>query len=293
VISELKHFVAVAQSRSFTRASEQFHASQSVISRSIRRLEDRIGVCLIHRSTRTVELTAAGEAFLEDSIAILSRLAIATDNARRIEQGGFATLRVGICETALSSGIVKGIAAFRKEFPDVDLRLQAMMGNLQLDALRESRLDVGIMQWANSYPNDLQWQVIARHSLAVALPAAWGYPDGEPISLIALKDRPWVMPSKELASAWRDALIGLCRRAGFEPRIVAIVDDPLTARISIAAGIGATFVHDKGQTDRVAGIQLLHFTDPQGLPPNETAVVWPAGMVGLPLQGLIRHLAFE
>lgn len=249
-----------------------------------------MGVRLLERSTRNVSLTAAGTAFLDDALLILSRLAIATDNARRIGQGAFARLRVGICETTESRTIVNAISAFREEFPDVDFRLQAMMSNQQPDALRSSALDIGIMQSPGNQIAGLQWRVIAQYRLVLAVPASWGLPAGKPLRLIDLKDRPWLMPSEELAADWRNALIGLCRRAGFEPRIVGIVDDPVTARIMIASGIGATFVHDKGIANIPEGIQLLQFTDPQNLPPNETMVVWPTGSTGPQLEGFIRHL---
>lgn len=289
-ISQIRHFVAVAQARNFTRASEQLHASQSVISRSIQAMEDRMGVRLLERSTRNVSLTAAGTAFLDDALMILSRLAIGCDNARRIEQGPFARLRVGICETTESRTIVNAISAFREEFPDVDFRLQAMMSNQQPDALRSSALDIGIMQSPGNLIAGLQWRVIAQYRLVLAVPAAWGYPVGKPARLIDLKDRPWLMPSEELAADWRNALIGLCGRAGFAPRIVGIIDDPVTARIMIASGIGATFVHDKGTANMAEGIQLVQFTDPQNLPPSETMVVWPTSSTGPQLEGFIRNL---
>ena len=289
-VSQLRHFVAVAQARSFTRAAEQLHASQSVISRSIQRMEDRMGVRLLVRSTRNVSLTAAGEAYLDDALMILSRLAIASENARRIEQGSFARLRVGICETTESRTIVKAIANFRGEFPDVDFRLQSIMSNRQADALRSSAIDVGIMQAPGGQVTGLQWRGIARYPLVLAVPASWGYSASQPVRLIELKDRPWLMPSEELATEWRNTLIGLCNKAGFEPRVAGTVDDPMTARTMIAAGFGATFIYDKGMANTVEGIQLIQIKDPQNLPPNETVVVWPTGAAGLQLQGFIRHL---
>ena len=277
-LSLLRHFVAVAQTGSFTGAARELRTSQPVISRSIQRLEDVVGTRLVNRSTRNVELTAAGEALLRDAQILLGRCAVALENARRIGQGKSARVRIGVCPTTESPEIAMAIARFRAIWPQVDLRLSST-GSIDLPgALRAGEIDVGIMQMNAVWPEGIVGRVIASYGLVVAVPAVWGIREDRPINLVDLKDRPWLMPSRQQAAIWHDALIEMCRRAGFEPRIAGTVEDPLTARLMIASGAGATFFHDHGRREWSAGaISLLHFSDPQIPPPSRTAFVHAEG----------------
>jgi DNA-binding transcriptional LysR family regulator len=275
--SLLRHFVAVAQTGSFTRASELVHASQPVVSRSIQRLEDRVGTQLMERSTRSVVLTVAGKAFFEDALQVLNRLAVGIDNARRIGRGQLAELRIGICPTVESPEIVQGILRFRHIWPDTELKIRGMISNELSVALAGSALDVGIMQGGGLPAEILQWQILSRHQQVVAVPAEWGCRKDKPIKLADLKDRPWLVPRREIAREPHDNLIEMCHRAGFEPTIAGTVDEPVTARIMIACGIGCTFFHDSVWQYPYEGIDILQFEDRQIFPQAERAVVWPIG----------------
>ena len=180
-LTALSHFAAVARTASFTLAAKEVHASQSVVSRSVLRLEDEVGTSLFERSTRSVVLTPAGRALFADATQILDKMAVATDNARRIGQGEIAEIRIGICPTTETPRIVQGLGRFREQWPDVGLRLSAIMSNLQLDALRSSTIDVGIMQWDGSRLEKLEQRTLDRYAMAVAVPRAWGFKAGKPI----------------------------------------------------------------------------------------------------------------
>ena len=214
---------------------------------------------------------------LSDAEFLLGRAAVALDNARRIGQGGLGRMRIGICPSTESAELARGLADFRAMWPRVNLNLCAVDGSSMLRALRESEVDVGILQTDGSQAEGITARVIASYGLAVAVPAAWGYDQSKAIDLIDLKDRPWLMPARELATVWHDSLVEMCRRAGFEPRIVGTVDDPMSARLMIAGGMGATFFHYKGRRSQQGDISLLKFNDLQVLPPSRTAVAYAEG----------------
>lgn len=246
-LSLLNHFIAVAQTRSFTRAATQVHASQSVVSRSIKRLEQEVGAALFERTTRSVTLTPAGEAFLAESLAIADRLAVATADARRIGEGDTTQLRIGICPSAEqeTDRIAAGLAAFRDAWPRIDLKITAVMRNRQATALRSSEIDVGLMRLYHSDCEGLDWQVFAQDPLLVAVPAVWGL-ERRRIELKELRDRPWLMPHPDVAPDMHQLQMELCRGAGFEPKVAAFTNDPLTAKMMLACGLGATFANDPG-----------------------------------------------
>ena len=72
--NQLRYFVAAAESRSFTKAADQFFISQTAVTQQIRLLEEMLGCPLFDRSTRPVSLTPAGKAFLTEAKAILERM---------------------------------------------------------------------------------------------------------------------------------------------------------------------------------------------------------------------------
>src|SRR6201994_236252 len=92
----LRYFVAIAEERNFTRAAERLWVAQPGLSTQIRRLEAELGVQLFDRHTRGVDLTDAGQLFLERARAALSAADAAGATGRDLEAGAVGTLRVGI-----------------------------------------------------------------------------------------------------------------------------------------------------------------------------------------------------
>ena len=93
--NQLKYFVAAAETRSFTKAAEQYYISQTAVTQQIRLLEESLGCALFDRSTRPVSLTPAGKAFLLDAKAILERMSRAAERVHDASTGLSGTLRVG------------------------------------------------------------------------------------------------------------------------------------------------------------------------------------------------------
>ena len=85
--NQLRYFVAAAETRSFTKAADQFFISQTAITQQIKLLEEMLGCPLFDRGTRPVTLTPAGQAFLAEAKAILERMDHAIDRAHGAATG--------------------------------------------------------------------------------------------------------------------------------------------------------------------------------------------------------------
>ena len=116
-LRHLRYFVAIAEERSITRAAERLWIAQPGLSTQVRRLEAELGIQLLHRHTRGVELTGAGEVFLERARATLAAAEEARSTGRELEAGLVGSLRVGIatelptlCSTS-SAGTATGTRA--------------------------------------------------------------------------------------------------------------------------------------------------------------------------------------
>lgn len=288
----LSHFIAVAQTRSFTRASEEVHASQSVVSRSVKRLEAQVGTPLFERTTRSVTLTQAGEAFLAESLAIRDRLAVATADTRRIGEGNMARLRIGICPSAEqeTNRVARGIASFRQDWPSIDLKILPIMRIQQAAALRASDIDIGLMRLSHNDCAGIEWKVMKRDPLFVAVPAIWGIRKRN-IHLAELRGRPWLISDPDVAPDMHQLHMELCRGAGFEPRIAAFVGDMLTAKMMLACGMGACFANDPGELPQ--GQKHIHLIRLIGISEHfcsETVIAWATGAKSKHISAFVRSI---
>src|SRR3954465_12840206 len=99
-LRHLRYFIAVAEERHFGRAAERLHMAQPPLSQQIRSLERDLGVELLHRTTRRVDLTTAGAAYLEQARKILTEVEEAGHEARRVAAGSVGRLSIGCVGSA-------------------------------------------------------------------------------------------------------------------------------------------------------------------------------------------------
>jgi DNA-binding transcriptional LysR family regulator len=141
-LRKLRYFVAVAQHRHFGRAAQQLYIAQPVLSRQIRALERELGCALFERTTRSVQLTAAGDQLLEEARGILT----AVDTAlRRVHEAHRGVERLVV---AFAPGLLvsEPVRAFSAMHPDVDVELLPLKWWDQDGPLRDGRADVGYLR---------------------------------------------------------------------------------------------------------------------------------------------------
>src|SRR3954467_8169218 len=120
-LRQLRYFVAVDEELHFSRAAKRLNIAQPPLTQQIQLLERSLGVRLFARTTRSVELTAAGMAFLDGARRALAEAERAGDLARRASRGDLDTLRIGFTDAAMMSVLPGAIERYRKAFPGVHL----------------------------------------------------------------------------------------------------------------------------------------------------------------------------
>jgi DNA-binding transcriptional LysR family regulator len=196
-LRHLRYFVAIAEERSFTRAAERLWVAQPGLSTQIRRLEAELGVQLFDRHTRGVDLTEAGELFLERARVALGAAEIANATGRDLRAGVVGHLRLGLATGARWHGTSDVLQRFTRERSGVELTvLEAYGGTLWRD-LRDGRLDAvlapSMFGSADVRRLDLgeePWVVLvgASHRLARVGPLAAHDLNGEQITVTAHRD---------------------------------------------------------------------------------------------------------
>ena len=239
-LRQLRYFIAVAEELHFRRAAARLHISQPPLSQQIARLEDELGVRLLNRTRRRVELTAAGDAFLRDARAMLAELDVAVATVRRIETGQAGVLRVNFVGSALLS-IVPGIVQrFRGARPGVELELRERSTIEQLRALTAGVVDVGLVRPPVEPEAGLKTEVVMRERTVAALPAGHPLAKLSRVPLRRMAAEPLVLFPREQAPGYHDLLTGRLAATGTSPHVVQYAPEMLTIIGLVAAGIGVS-----------------------------------------------------
>jgi len=152
-LRHLRYFVAIAEERSFTRAAERLWVAQPGLSTQIRRLEAELGVQLFERHTRGVDITLAGELFLERARVALAAVDVAGATGRDLEDGVVGSVRLGIASEARWGPASALLHRFNRDRPGVELAvLEASGGTLWRD-LRAGRLDAMVAPAGHGSPD--------------------------------------------------------------------------------------------------------------------------------------------
>jgi DNA-binding transcriptional LysR family regulator len=140
-LRHLRYFVAVAEERSFTRAAERLWIAQPGLSTQMRRLETELGVQLLERHSRGINLTQAGELFLERARLALDATDVAAATGRDLEAGVIGSVRVGVASGPSWPTTLDFLARFSHERPGVELSILQGYGGTLWRELRDGHLD--------------------------------------------------------------------------------------------------------------------------------------------------------
>ncbi|BCG78789.1 LysR family transcriptional regulator [Mesorhizobium sp. 113-3-3] len=140
-LNELATFAVVADERSFTRAAAKLGISQSALSHTIRKLEQRLELKLLARTTKSVAPTAAGAALLQDLSPALEQITRALDKARSVQRRPAGRLRIVMSRSAAVMVLLPRLTAFAEAYPDIVLDVVTVTGPVDIVA---GEFDAGI-----------------------------------------------------------------------------------------------------------------------------------------------------
>ncbi|MBB3771577.1 DNA-binding transcriptional LysR family regulator [Angulomicrobium tetraedrale] len=243
-LRHIRYFLAVAEEGNFTRAAARLGIGQPPLSSQIKDLEREVGAQLFHRVAHGAELTEAGRAFRAGVATMPDQATVAIRSARRAASGETGQLGVGLTGTAAFNPLVPAaIRAFRRAYPDVELRIEEASSFVLLSSLVEGRLDVAILRPAESDPQDLREESLMEEPLVAALPA--GHPEArgaEPLDLTRLKEDPLILTPRSVGTSLHDAALAACRAVGFEPRLGQPAPQIASILSLVAAEFGVSLV---------------------------------------------------
>ncbi|WP_433567375.1 LysR substrate-binding domain-containing protein [Nocardia sp. CA-151230] len=269
---QLQYFIAVAEELSFTRAAKRLHLSQQGLSTQIKQLEREMDVTLFSRTTRQVELTAAGTAFLRHVRDALTSLNSGLDEARAIHRGEHDRLVLGCLEGAALTLTEPILAAFRERHPEVSLELSHFTYETPSAGLASGQVDVAIVR-RPFRDTGLRFQHLFRQPLMVMLPTSHRLADRDEVAVEELLDEP-ILSSAATDPIW-NAFWQLDSHRGGRPAPVACRTKTLLEELQqVATGAAIAMTVPCAAWIKFPGVRLVPVTDAV---PNEVAVSWRAG----------------
>lgn len=239
-IRQLKYFIAVAEERNISRAAARLHISQPPLTRQIQLLEEQLGAQLFKRTHWGVELTAAGQLFLDHARQIKAHMEQAGELTRRAGLGEIGRIDVGVFGSAMLGIVPQILNRFSASHPDVELVLHNAPKGPQIEALHRGRIMLAFDRYLPESP-ELCVETVCAEPLFVALNTRHPLADETAVSIEALRDEALI---GEQDSSVFVATRELFAHHGFSPRTLQKAADMIAATVMVAGGFGTALVPD-------------------------------------------------
>ncbi|MEK3878521.1 LysR family transcriptional regulator [Paenibacillus sp. FSL H8-0122] len=242
-LRQLQYTLQIAAERNFSRAAEKLHIAQPSLSQQLSKLEKELGVLLFQRNTSSVELTYAGEKFVEQAQGIIDAVELLRQEMSDISQLRTGRVMVGSMPITGAHLLPHVLPVFKSKYAEVEITLLED-SSMNLEKLTASgQTDLSLLSLPLEIPT-LAYEVLGEERIDLAVPPghllAAREPQGIRTSLAELKDEAFIVLKE--GQGFRKMTVELCREAGFEPRIVFESNNMETVQSLVAAGMGVTLV---------------------------------------------------
>ncbi|MBO0677565.1 LysR family transcriptional regulator [Mycolicibacterium sp. S2-37] len=240
-VREARYFIAVAEQLNFGRAAELLHMSQPPLSAAIKTLEGRLGVQLLHRTTREVRLTSAGAVFLDQCRLVVAAAQNADSAARQAAEGQAGELRIGAVTSAFTDPLPGALSSYARSHPAVDVHVREVDTHVGVGLVQRGELDIALVRQISA-PSGCERLTLRRESFVLAAPADWDLPSGIGGNLVLAAELPWIWIPRGRTPDYHDQVAASCRAAGFTPRAQHLAQSMESQLAMVAAGLGVALV---------------------------------------------------
>jgi DNA-binding transcriptional LysR family regulator len=273
-INTIEAFLALADNLNFTKSAEHLYISQPAFSRKITRLEDEFGVKLFARNKRTVELTQYGKAFYVHAQEIFSSYAKWTVELRQLRSHKQGKLRIGYLQDLPHRLFPKTVRKFQRDYDQIELSFTDCSMTDITNRLLANEIDIGFSLLGDVTASDkITYVSLLAIPFCVALPEDHPLAGEEALSVSSLANEPFIVNDLDGYGPGTRQVMGMCSRAGFEPRVAAFTSFVPSMLILVKAGVGCTIVVDTARQIAPDGVRMI-LLDPREACPTELMLLW-------------------
>jgi DNA-binding transcriptional LysR family regulator len=289
-LRHLRYFVAVAEELHFRKAAERLHVAQPAVSEQIRKLEQELGVRLFNRSQRSVALTAAGTALLEEARHVLRHAEVAQQAARNAGEQVTARLRIGYLPDSLPGSVPRALRHLASSAPAVEVGLTTGPSLRLIEELRASRLDA-VVTSLPAPTNGLRVTSLGTQGAVVVLPATHPRAVDSTLAIGQLAPERLLGLPREANPAFHNAVVAMCHTAGLSPTFVELPEPRVEhVLLGVAAGAGLA-VLPEAVTERFAAPGIRFVALEAEAPVLRTAVLTQPDTDSLATLAFLRAVA--
>jgi DNA-binding transcriptional LysR family regulator len=257
-VRRLRVLSEVAARGSFSAAAEALTLTQSAVSQHVAALEREVGLRLVERGTRPVELTEAGHALTRHATGIFARLDGAEQELGEIAGRREGRLRFGSFPTALATFVPPAFAQFRRTHAEVTLTVVDDHLQRLIPRLEAGELDLALIYDHETLPEiaarELERIPLLEDVFRAVLPAGHRLARRRRLALSDLAGQPWIGGAP--TSAWFRIVGHACRLAGFTPRVGFASDDYVAIQALVAAGLGVSVLPGLAVTHPLPSVEV-------------------------------------
>ena len=240
-LRHLRYFITVAEELNFSKAALKLYTAQPSLSQQIKDLEEDVGVKLLHRTKRKVELTEEGAVFLEQARLTLAQADKAVAMARQVSQAKQQMLRIGFVPVAEMKIFPYVLPNLRVQSPDLKIELLSMNNSDQSKAIKKGELDITFTR-QSLQSDEIESQFVLREPLIFILPKDHPLAKYERIPVKALNGIDFIIPAAEQSQTLHNLILEFAKANHIELNIVQKADNILFNINSIGMGLGCTIL---------------------------------------------------
>lgn len=236
-IRQLKYFLAIAEEGQITLAAKKLHMAQPPLSQQLKLLEDELGVKLVERGSRNIQLTDAGKILMNRARQILELSNSVVKEIEDFSKGLKGTLSIGTVSSSGETLLSGRISEFHKEHSGIKFEIYEGKTFTLIDLLNKGIIEVGIARTPFNALN-FECKYADDEPMIAAIPKEYYWnPDKFTISINELENKPLIIYRR-----FEHLIYETCMEHGFEPEIFCKNDDARTALMWANAGFGIAIV---------------------------------------------------
>jgi DNA-binding transcriptional LysR family regulator len=265
-LRHIRYFTTIAQQRSFTRAASLLHIAQPSLSQQMQQLERELGILLLRRTKRSVELTPAGETFLAHAERIIEAVDQARYDMRQYSGRLTGTVTLGTLTSLSILRMPALLRQFRQQYPDVGIVLREATTQRLVELLRAGQIDSALICMVNGHkPAALDdpffsTEEVFREELGVLVAAGHPLAQQESVTMQALHAHPVVAMNP--GTGLRTALDIMGQRTGLPIPIAYESSDINTTSALVAEGLGVALMPFSAVDSQTTAVCWLPFQAP-------------------------------
>ncbi|WP_168380919.1 LysR family transcriptional regulator [Modicisalibacter radicis] len=270
--AQLKAIVVLSEELHFGRTAQRLGITQPALSQKVSKVENELGVILFTRAHRRIAVTEVGRIFIAHARSALIEMETAVRMAQKASAGQVGQLHLGFVENASFDVLPKAVSAYRRRFPEVDLRLSEMISAELLEKLLAGRLDIALMRPIKT-ELELKRRLVHQEPYVAVLPVDHPLAAASSVRIEDLAKLPMIIAAGAKATYLREQFGPLFARLGHDI-VVGQEVNQLPAMLSlVSSGIGYALLPKSVTNINVPGVTYLPLATPNA-PQAELVAVW-------------------